>query len=216
MVLTTALEDDMVSAWRLQLNRTLLITTLMLCMAGCLGTSTPSRYYVLTPLPTSETASQPQQPNLTVTIMPVEIPEYLDRPQIVTQTARNEVTFSRLHRWAEPLQENIQRVLAENLITLLATDRIYREPLPRPEGTDLQIRVSILRFECEEPNAATLVARWAVADAQYNKRVERIASYKESFSGEGYTPLVAAQSKTLAALSREIADAVTRLSAPIS
>ncbi len=47
---------------------------------------------------------------------PVRIPEYLNRPQMVTRGKSNLLTFAQYDRWAEPLGESIERTIAENLI----------------------------------------------------------------------------------------------------
>ena len=53
---------------------------------------------------------------------PITVPKYLDRPQIVTRSGRNQLALGEFDRWAEPLQDNVLRVLAENLAFLIPTD----------------------------------------------------------------------------------------------
>jgi uncharacterized lipoprotein YmbA len=97
--------------------------------AGC-GNSEPSRYYILTPMASSHTAQAAisDDPELTVGIDPIELPQYLDRAQIVTRTTRNELDFAEFDRWAEPLGDNFGRVLLEDLSTLLSAHRILVVP----------------------------------------------------------------------------------------
>jgi len=59
---------------------------------------------------------------------PVELPEYLDRPQIMTCESRNELQFAEFDRWAGSLEKAFSRVLAVNLSILLSTDRVAVYP----------------------------------------------------------------------------------------
>jgi len=53
--------------------------------------------------------------NVGVGVGPVLMPSYLDRTQIVTRTASDQVALSMFHRWAEPLEEGIARIVAEQI-----------------------------------------------------------------------------------------------------
>ena len=52
---------------------------------------------------------------------PVSVPAVVDRPQIVVTTGPNQVRLDEFNQWASPLQNNIARVVAENLVAMLGT-----------------------------------------------------------------------------------------------
>src|SRR5258706_9735649 len=52
---------------------------------------------------------------VSVSVARVAVPGVVDRPQIVARVATNNVEIFDFHRWAEPLQEAIPRVVAGNL-----------------------------------------------------------------------------------------------------
>ncbi|GAB6190600.1 PqiC family protein [Desulfocastanea catecholica] len=66
--------------------------------------------------------------------MPVEIPDYLNRPEIMTRKGRNTVELAEFNRWAGSFKESITAVLAENLGLLLGSDLVYVPPL-RHQGS---------------------------------------------------------------------------------
>jgi hypothetical protein len=103
-----------------------MVVGLMLLAACATGTSAPSRFYVLAPLeaPEAEPQLAPGERCLAIGIGPVEIPAYLDRPQIVTRLSNNELNLAEFDKWAEPLRDNLIRVLAENISSLLCTEPI--------------------------------------------------------------------------------------------
>ncbi len=103
------------------------LCALLITLGGCAGTPN-SRFYLLEPLtgaPGPE-GTVPLDRAISIGLGPVTLPEYLDRPQIVTRTDRNTVLLAEFDRWAEPLSGNVSRTLAENLTYLLHE---------RPRGT---------------------------------------------------------------------------------
>ena len=77
------------------------------------------------------------------------MPRYLERLQIVTRGAHDEVEISVDDRWAEPLENGIAQVLADNLGPELRSERItvfpWRGGVARV--LDYQVVVMVLRFE---------------------------------------------------------------------
>src|SRR5215468_100727 len=112
------------------------LTVAMTVLTGCsFGRQPPTRLYVLTALPATEAAPAGAATHgLAVVVGPVDLPQYADRPQVVTGNTSNELHPAALAQWAEPLADNFVRVLAENLSLLLDTDRVavfpWRGPLP--------------------------------------------------------------------------------------
>ena len=182
-------------------------------LAGC-ASSHPSRFYLLHPLAASEPAGQkpPGQSSLALGIGPVLVPKYLDRPQIAVRVSDNEIYLSEFHRWAEPLENNLTRVVAENLALLLGTDRIEIFPWKSSSPIDYQVRVMIARFDGKPGDQAVLKARWTV----FSKRgeapvVDTMTTITEQVESRKYEALVRAQNSALDRLCREIAAAITGL-----
>src|SRR5262245_66066254 len=101
----------------------------MILVASLLGlgacASTPSRFYILNALTASDTmAATAGEQGPVIGVGPIMLPKYLDRPQIVTRASRNQLTLGEFDRWAEPLQDNVTSVLAENLARLIPTDPV--------------------------------------------------------------------------------------------
>jgi len=189
------------------LQRLFFPAVVTLLLAGC--ASTPSaRFYTLTPLgqhdakPSSlETAT-----SVSVRIAPVEIPDYLDRPQIATRGGSNELRLAEFDRWAGSLSENIAAVLAENLSTLLGSDRVSVYPRMGAEKADYSVVMRVLRLDCVPGDRVLLKAQWTIFTGQDKKDVATcLKTYTESLSNNRYETMVAAVSHTLEQVSREIA-----------
>jgi uncharacterized lipoprotein YmbA len=148
-----------------------------------------------------------------VGVGPVELPRYVDRPQIVTGESDNEVQQATFEQWAEPLETNFTRVLAENLSQLLATERVAVFPWKGPVPLDYQVVVEVTRFLGTPNGSVSLVALWRVLGKDGKETlVSRQSRVTEATGSAEYSALAAAMSRTVAALSRDIAVAITELS----
>ncbi|WP_031434406.1 PqiC family protein [Methylomarinum vadi] len=189
----------------------LLPLTLSLAMAGCVGgaTSPPSNFYLLEPIAGDNRASSGKQARLSVALHPVKVPEYLDRPQIVTATAPNAYQLSEFNRWAEALDVNITRVLAQNLTLLVPADVWSSRSSLDAKQAALRLRVDILEFHIDPKGQAKLVAQWRVkkhGQLLWNRQV----SYRAEASKTDYRRMVAALNDCLNRLSRDIAQSLSR------
>jgi uncharacterized lipoprotein YmbA len=181
----------------------------MLVVAGC-GSTAPSRLYLLHGVPSTPVTEARANGELSLGIGPVVMPEYLDRPQIVTQTGGHEIRVAEFDRWGEPLKESFTRVLAGNLSIMVGTDRIAFFPWKGGGSIDYRVTMDVTRFDGELAGNVTLEARWVLIAGEG----DRVVTVKHSTLSTpvadvgGYEGLVAAQSQLLAQLSREIAQAI--------
>ena len=192
-------------------HRAVLTLGVFLTAAGGCASSRPARFYILDALSSPEEVKQSaaHEQGIAIGMGPVVLPQYLDRPQIVTRASPNRLQLAEFDRWAEPLKHNVSRVLAENLSFLLSGDRVVVFPWKRSTALDYRVSVEITRFDGKRSGEVTLKAHWTISGADGKKVfVRRESSLVESAGNQEYEALVAAESRTLAALSHEIAAAI--------
>jgi uncharacterized lipoprotein YmbA len=97
---------------------------------------------------------------LSVEIAPLRLPQYLNRPQIVTRTGGNELELAEFHQWGGNLAKNMTRVLARNLAQLLATPDIAIFPNRPPAPDGVRIEVEVLQFERAPDDRVHFSAQW--------------------------------------------------------
>jgi uncharacterized protein len=179
---------------------------------GC--ASQPSRFYLLSASPNTElsTPAASGQPGLTIGVGPIALPRYLDRPQIATRTSAYELTLAEFDRWAEPLDTNFARVVAENLTALLPNARVTPFPWPRATAVDSQVLIDVTHFLSHMDGESLLIADWTLLKGEGPQVLTTGRSrLSVPVSGKDYTSIVAAMSQTVAELSREIAAATRGL-----
>ena len=174
--------------------------------AGC-ASSPVTRFYTLS----AAAAPAATSSQLSVVVGPVSVPAVVDRPQIVVTTGPNQVRLEEFNRWASPLQNNISRVVAENLVAMLGTPRVILFSQPLGVDADYRAAIEVQRFESAPGDAATLDTVWTVSRTKDGKSKTGRTTEREVASDKGYDALAAAHSRALARLSRDIADAVRAL-----
>ena len=148
-----------------------------------------------------------------IVIGPVGLPDVIDRPQVVIRTGANQVSLTEEHRWAESLKTSIPRVIGENLGLLLSTGKIWAYPQTPPGPVDYRVQVMIQRFESVPGQWAAIDALWTVQrmSKEHPEFKSGRSSSQQPVAGQGYDAIAAAHSRALAAVSRDIADAMRTL-----
>ncbi len=176
-------------------------------LAGCLGPrQDTSALFLLSPVPPPAAESTIA---VAIGLGPITIPGYLDRPQVIVRISDNQIALSEADRWAEPLAANIARTLEENLTALLPGSSYVAFPWYLSEEPDVALALEFRRFEADQTGAVTLDATWSLERA--GVRIDRgDALIAEGADAPDRVAAVAAHSRALAELSRQIAAAVRR------
>ena len=185
--------------------------------AGCISLEPKpdlSKFFSLTSLPRAGERAHDagEAAKLSVGIGPIKIPGYLDREQFVTRVSQNRFAVAENDRWAEPLDENISRVLSQDLSILLQTDKVVTFPWERSQQPKYQVQVELLRFEPDSKQVVELWARWSIVDSTKKTLGVKESYFSHAMKDKSTDAAVAAMSETMNDLSREIAAAIRALS----
>jgi len=177
-------------------------------LAGC--SSPRVAFYTLNASATPEAAAEALGP---VALGPVTLPDVLDRPQLVVRTGANRVEILETHRWAESLKSEIPRIIALNLAVLLKPARVSAYPQNAGLDADYRVLVDIQRIEMTAGEGVTLEALWSVRRTGGGSPKTGRTLVSEAAGAAGYDALVAAQSRALVAVSRDLAQSLRELAA---
>ena len=192
------------------LYKGILLGAVLAALIGC-GSTASSRLYTLVSLTSSgeETPVVANENPLTVKVGPLQLPKYLDRPQIVTRLGPNEVSPSTIDRWAEPLKAGVLRAMEDNLLWYLEPQDIVAHPWSSLARPDYAIQMGVAQFERNAEGDAELLATWTVRPAATGRRSAIIETrIVEPVDPPSTDELVNALSRALARLSSEVADTV--------
>jgi len=182
-------------------------------VTGCIGIgggdTQPTLYYTLAAVPAVEKLVSPEEGNAVVGLGKVEIPEYLDRKEIIVRTRHNELRYTANHLWAERPGDSLPRVLAQNIerqINIPA--HVYPLPWPDIVKPALMVLLEVQTFEGQEaPEAAVLFhVNWmiqSIPDGTLLKQGNHLASNVDWVAGD-YSELADKLSSELATAGRLI------------
>ena len=191
---------------------------IMICwltLAGCLGgASAPTNFYMLSPSSQTQPKTTPAtaEGRIRIGLATVVIPEYLNRNEIVVNLDDTVYQLAEFNQWAEPLSDNLTRVLEDNLTNLLRDDLIdvflsSDSSIP----LDYRLEVDILRLDGNLGKQVTLVAQWALMqEEEEDLIVMQRSDYQEPVADNTYKGLVMAKSRIVEKLSRDMAAAITK------
>lgn len=182
---------------------------LSLLLAALLGAcaSPQASFYRLSADP-SLAATAARTNSRPVIVGPVTVPDLVDRPQIVTRNTSNEVAFNEYARWGAPLNGGIADAIAGDLTLLLGSDRVAPASRALADPQALRVRVDIQQFESVPGDAVTIDAHWSVRRFGDENALTGRSLVREPVSGGDWNALVAAHSRALAGVSRDIAKAI--------
>lgn len=188
---------------------TVVLTMAAIFCGGCVRSPEP-RFYALNPVQDQfiSRRSNPFQ-NAVIGIGPVKLADYLDESQIVTRAGNNQLVKSEFNRWVGPFKDNFINVLADDIGFLVPSQRIYLYPWRMSVPIDYQVSVDVVRCDGQLGGAAILETRWSLFKGPEKKLIKTMrSSIREPVMGADYTDIVSAQSRALAKLSQEIAEAI--------
>ncbi len=198
---------------RVRISRFVALIFSLAALGGC-ARSAPVKYYILRsmqgPAPLTKTA--PAQ-SMVLGVGPVTIPAYLDRPQIATKPSPDTLQFAEFDRWAEPLDKNLARVVADDLSGQLPNAQVCTFPWRRSIPVKYQVTLDILHLEKIQGQKVLLEANWKILGNKGKKLLlmnhSRVIEPVEA--GEGFSPIASAESRAVATLSHQLAAAVQSL-----
>ena len=189
----------------------------LLLSAGCISVerSPEPRFYALQSMKEAEGSAvtgADSLGNAVVGIGPVTLPEYYNRPQIVTNNSDDTLAFAQFDRWAEPLNKALAGAISQNLSILLPKTNIEVFPWHSVIPVRYQVIMKIILLDCRLSGEALLRIQWSILDAQKKKILFSTRSdYRSPVKPHNYAGLVQAISAVCESASRGIALALTEL-----
>lgn len=188
---------------------------LPLLLAAC-GSVSPNYYTLATSTPRPDAEAAFAVSPLVFAVGPVQMPDYVDRPQIVTRQSDYQLALAENDYWAAPLDDLVPRVLVEDLQRRLPGSRVVGFPQVAGPNFNYRVAVDIGRFDVDANGIATIAARWQIYAATAPRAVVVDDSLLQTRGdGSGHAAAVAALSNGLGELGDRIAQALRALPQPV-
>lgn len=146
---------------------------------------------------------------LSVAVGPVSLPGYIDRSEIVFASGTNEFQIPADALWIGSLRDNISRAVAADLGRLLGSGNVRSGSEPR-FNPRYRVALDIRRFHGISGQGAILDLSWSIQGGSGEILSRHSAVFREQIVGDGYGPLVTAQSRLLEQCATAIAASLRR------
>ena len=184
------------------------IITFLTCflLSACFaGRSQTSQFYTLIPeniTPVSDIA-------VTIGINRIQIPRYLDRPQMIIQKSdTSEIIVSESNRWIEPLPDLIARTLSQDLSSALPKAIIKNRTFS--ETFKYIITIDINRLDSSSDGTTILNAFWSIQDSKGGILIQEKTTLTQQ-SAIKYQDIATTQSNLIALLATKISEKIAKL-----
>lgn len=175
-------------------------------LAGC--SSAPVQYYTLTaPSPAPAAPAAGPRAAFLIEVLPVGMPEMLDRPQMVVRQGDAGIAVLDRQRWASPLSDELQAALSAQLASQLGAPDV--SGLPRPPGAAVwRIKMEVRRLDAWPGRQLLLDGDWSASLASETPVRLTCSSRIAQDAPADYAGLAEAHQAAVRQLARQIAAAV--------
>lgn len=191
------------------------VACLALVLNGCMSVpnSQTPRFYMLQAVDGNQVSKKTNiASDVVIGVGPVKIPEYQNRPQIVTQDKEKMLKFAQFDRWGEALDLGMARLIGENLAVMLPEAKFTLYPWNSSVPVKYQVVVEIIQLDSNLDEDLFFVAQWLVIDVKNAKTmIIKRSEFRQSIIPQNYSGLAKTLSMACASLSSEIAEALATL-----
>lgn len=181
-----------------------LLSVLLLLCTSCIQIGSdpqPMHYYLLES--NNLGAGIYSSKALNINLELIGFPDYLDRLQIVTRNDNNGINLSDSERWAEPLQDNLPRILRENLALMLPNSRISVSPWENSNDNAIKVKLIINKFLGQFDDYTYIDIRWIIDNGKDQLIQEQFIDQQPI--SNSYQDLVAGLNNGINLLSQKLA-----------
>ncbi|MDA8562130.1 PqiC family protein [Gammaproteobacteria bacterium] len=172
--------------------------------------STKTQYYILDSAKTSNINIYNSCKKI-ISLEKVDIAKYLDKPNIITRIKPNKLCKTEFHQWSEPLDDNILRILQQNLSKQLTTNTVVSYPLLGRLKVNYHVEIKVKQFDVDTFGRSILKVSWYIYDN--NKKIKQLrnATYcVQSKNPSNYLSITRSMNKNIEQLSNDIGSSLNK------
>jgi uncharacterized lipoprotein YmbA len=192
--------------------RLALATLMAAALAGC-GASTPLRYHALS---TGSATTLPQgSAAMLVEVLPVAVPERVNREEIVLLSPGGQLDVRSGERWAAPLSDEMRQLVDDALWRRLRAADIYAAPVtPTANGLpQYRLALRMERLEAQAGRQAMAEATWTIRRLPQGQPAICRAGAAEALAAATSEAAVAGLSRAASRVAEAVAASLERLHA---
>ncbi|SNY53374.1 hypothetical protein SAMN06297280_2391 [Arsukibacterium tuosuense] len=157
-------------------------------LSAC-SSAPPVTYYQLTmPVPEQTNSVAQSVAKTQLQLQPVKVANYLNGAGLVMERSDVELVIASRNLWADALDQQLYRLLAEQLQARLPAFQLA----PASGAGDLQLQLTVDRFHAQANGVAIISGHYTLGSG--GKHATQAFSYQQPLTADGYPALVNALS----------------------
>lgn len=187
----------------------LVMVGMVLSTVGC-APAIQERFYTLSDLILDRSTAAPIV-NDFVEILPISLPELLDRPQVVLYDEAGHVRILEGVRWAAPLKSEIRQSISEQVSHRLGMIDLYHTPVPlgaSAKGNTYRVMVSVEAFKVAPDHGTMMQAVWTIRSIDGGTHLVCRSAYQAESKDKSIDHAVSAYRTAIEAVGTRIAQSL--------
>ncbi len=179
-------------------------------LAACGSSPKPNMYTLLDGV----AAGSGKGPGLSVAVMPAAVPDIVDRPQMVVRQPGNRVQILEQQRWAEPLRQEIPRLVAVDLGRLLESSAVIALPDDvQTLSPAVRLSLDVQRFDASLSEGVGVDIAWRLQlrDGKVRQGRSTVVEPLQASGEASYAALVGAYRRAFGKVSADIAEGIREM-----
>jgi uncharacterized lipoprotein YmbA len=156
-------------------------------------------------IPLAEAETAPTSPTRLLAVAKIQLPEYLDRPQIVSRATDTRLVMADFDQWSESFDQMFSDVFVENLRRKLGGERVILLPNDRDFRPSLELDLTVLRFDTDPAGKVQLQTRWRLFNSDGDLLATERTDLTQQATVGDYPSMVDAMSRAVEDLAARVA-----------
>ena len=184
-----------------------LIYSILFLTSACCWRSPYSSFYMMN----SQGLEKISDKQLSVAVQTVNVPDLLDRPQMVTyDTKSQKVNMLEFSRWGEALPAVLQNTITNDLMAYLPKSYV-KSARYDTETLPYNVKVEVNKIEAYRGDKVKLSVWWNIQNSNGNVLKRRQSAYETKVKDNTIAELVKAENAAVHQLSKDIAQTLSKM-----
>lgn len=186
-----------------------------LLLLACISPAERVKYYSLSLEEDSEAPSYATSDSLSqekpqIVIESISLPTFLRQDKLVMQIGAHEIYSANFHRWAEPLEEAIAKVLVQALSRKNTGYQFDKTSPQWRKSAQLNLRLEFEKFHATDTAKILVSGRYWLYDTRSNLKSMQVFNFTDTLTHDGYLHTVEKLQHAIDQLSDKIAQSLNQ------
>ncbi|NOR69539.1 MAG: hypothetical protein GQ532_07565 [Methylomarinum sp.] len=193
----------------MNIQKSLLLISVVLGLSACASNTQSIKYYSLGLNGIQDSNDAIQANQVRVVVAPIQLAKFLNQNNMVMQIGEHEIYKANFHRWAEPLDQSISKLLVQKLNNKKSNAyQFVKSNEYMTENSSLHLSLEIDQFHSTDNAQVILSGHYWLHNKEKSFASMKHFSISEQLTRDGYHHSVEKLKGLLGQLANQIVDSI--------